>query len=228
MCNNCWHRILTVFCLIGVVMAADSALAFDPGFKARLDYGVGYWPYFLVSSDLDRDGDIDLAVPNNGSNNVSVLLNNGDGTFQTAVNYGVAAETYSLVSSDLDGDGDIDLTVKNYHSENVSVLENSTYTVIKEGEVIFSSTPASPALYQNYPNPFNPITQIKYALPRDCPVNLEVYNILGQKVASLVDGKQKAGYKTARWDASSFSSGIYFYKLQAGDFVQTRKMAVLK
>jgi len=83
-------------------------------------------------------------------------------------------------------------------------------------------------LSQNFPNPFNPITEIKYALPKDCKVRLEVYNILGQRVAGLVDGKQKAGYKTARWDATSFSSGIYFYRLQAGDFVQTRKMVLLK
>jgi len=83
-------------------------------------------------------------------------------------------------------------------------------------------------LSQNYPNPFNPITEIKYGLPRDCRVRLEVYNILGQKVASLVDGKQKAGYKTVRWDAGALSSGIYFYRLQAGDFVETKKMILLK
>jgi len=88
--------------------------------------------------------------------------------------------------------------------------------------------PAQFILSQNYPNPFNPITEIKYALPKDSYVRLEIYNLLGQKVASLVDGKQKAGYKTARWDAGSFSSGVYFYRLQAGSFVQTRKMVLIK
>jgi len=57
---------------------------------------------------------------------------------------------------------------------------------------------------------------------------LDIYYILGQKVATLIGGKQKAGYKTARWDASSFSSGIYFYRFQARHFVQTRKMMVIK
>jgi len=88
--------------------------------------------------------------------------------------------------------------------------------------------PEEYSLSQNYPNPFNATAEIKYALPEDCRVKLEIYNILGRKVASLVDGKQKAGYKTARWDAGSFSSGIYFCRLQAGGFVQTRKMVLLK
>jgi len=83
-------------------------------------------------------------------------------------------------------------------------------------------------LSQNYPNPFNPITEIRYALPKDCYARMEVYNILGQKVATLVNRKQKAGYKTARWDASSFASGVYFYRLQAGGYTKTRKMILLR
>lgn len=89
-------------------------------------------------------------------------------------------------------------------------------------------TPKALFLSQNYPNPFNPVTEIRYALPRDCWVRLEVYSVLGRKVTSLVDGKQKAGYKIARWEAGSFSSGSYFYRLEAGDFVETRKMVLLK
>jgi len=88
--------------------------------------------------------------------------------------------------------------------------------------------PKTFALSQNYPNPFNPITQINYALPNESQVKLEVYNLFGQKVATLVDGKQKAGHKNARWDAGSLSSGIYFCRLKAGDFVQTRKMVLLR
>jgi len=91
-----------------------------------------------------------------------------------------------------------------------------------------SNLPKVFSLSQNHPNPFNPTTQLKYDLPKDCLVKLEVYNILGQKVATLVDREQKAGYKTVKWDANSLSSGIYFYRLQAEDFVQTRKMVLLK
>jgi hypothetical protein len=88
--------------------------------------------------------------------------------------------------------------------------------------------PEALSLSQNYPNPFNSKTNIKYFLPKDAHVNLEVYNILGQKVATLVDSKQRRGYKIASWDASSFPTGIYIYRLQKGDYVETLKMVLVK
>jgi len=72
------------------------------------------------------------------------------------------------------------------------------------------------------------VTQISYTLPRDCHVRLEIYNILGQKVATLVDEYQQAGQKTINWEAKDLSSGIYFYKLSAGDFTATKKMVLTK
>ena len=96
------------------------------------------------------------------------------------------------------------------------------------GDITDHLIPKSFSLGQNYPNPFNPITEIKYAIPEDCWVMLGVFNTLGQKVATLADGFQKAGYKIVRWDASSLASGIYFYRLKAGDFVQTRKLILLR
>ena len=83
-------------------------------------------------------------------------------------------------------------------------------------------------LSQNYPNPFNPITQIRYAIPTACQVRLEIYNLLGQKVTVLVDEYQPPGQKTVNWEAKDLSSGIYFYKLSAGDFTATRKMVLTK
>ncbi len=84
------------------------------------------------------------------------------------------------------------------------------------------------SLSQNYPNPFNPVTEIKYALPRDSYVRLKVFNILGEEVTTLVDGEQKRGYKTVRWDAENVASGIYLYRLQAGNFTSVKKMILLK
>jgi hypothetical protein len=80
----------------------------------------------------------------------------------------------------------------------------------------------------NYPNPFNPTTVIAYTLPTSARVKLEVYNVVGQRVALLVDGEQGAGNHTAMWDASAVSSGVYFYRLSTSDFTETRKMMLLK
>jgi hypothetical protein len=89
------------------------------------------------------------------------------------------------------------------------------------------------SLSQSYPNPFNPVCNIDYALPSDCDVKLTVYNILGQKVRVLVDEHQSAGYKSVEWDGKDdqsrqLTTGIYFYRLQAEDFVQSKKMVLIK
>lgn len=93
--------------------------------------------------------------------------------------------------------------------------------------------PSEFALSQNYPNPFNPTTTIKFAIANDARVNLVVYDMLGQKVRTLIDNEQEAGYYSVRWDGtndfgSKVSSGIYIYRLQAGNFVQTMKMNLMK
>jgi hypothetical protein len=95
------------------------------------------------------------------------------------------------------------------------------------------ATPAAFKLHQNCPNPFNPTTEITYDLPVDCHVTLEVYNVIGQRVATLVNEFQEAGNKVVRWDSRDAkglaeTSGIYFYRLQAGDFTAVKKMVLLK
>ena len=86
---------------------------------------------------------------------------------------------------------------------------------------------------QNYPNPFNPVTTISYGLPDDADVRIEIYNILGQNVRTLADEHQAAGYRTVIWDGnddsgSQVSSGIYFYRIEAGDFQASKKMVLIK
>ena len=88
--------------------------------------------------------------------------------------------------------------------------------------------PGDFSLEQNYPNPFNPTTTIRYGLPQGVIVTLTVYNTLGQKIAELVHGLQEAGYHEVRFDGTNFASGVYFYRIQAGGFVKTRKLLLLR
>jgi hypothetical protein len=98
-------------------------------------------------------------------------------------------------------------------------------TAIGEGGV---TTALEYSLSQNYPNPFNPVTQINYQLPKSGNVRLSVFNSLGQEVDVLVDESQNAGNHIINWNASSFPSGVYVYKLESGSFVSNKKMVLIK
>lgn len=97
----------------------------------------------------------------------------------------------------------------------------------KEVEVNVT-TPKVFSLQQNYPNPFNPTTTIKYSVPVDGFVNLAIYNVLGQKVANLVSDNVKAGSYEVKFNAANLASGIYIYKIEAGNFNATKKMMLIK
>jgi len=88
-------------------------------------------------------------------------------------------------------------------------------------------------LYQNYPNPFNPITTLRYELSEDSFVDITVYDILGNTINNLVNTNKSSGYKSVQWNGTNnkgepVSAGVYLYKIQAGDFVDTKKMILLK
>lgn len=83
-------------------------------------------------------------------------------------------------------------------------------------------------LYQNYPNPFNPVTNIKYSLPGDADVVIKVYDIIGREVRTLVNGFRKKGYYDEQFDGRNFASGVYFYKITAGNYSESRKMVLVK
>ncbi|MCK4857305.1 MAG: T9SS type A sorting domain-containing protein, partial [candidate division Zixibacteria bacterium] len=86
---------------------------------------------------------------------------------------------------------------------------------------------------QNYPNPFNPTTVIEYYLRHGAPVELAVYNLLGERVKTIISEAQPAGWHTATWDGndnlgSPVASGVYLYQLKAGDYIESRKMLLLR
>jgi hypothetical protein len=88
--------------------------------------------------------------------------------------------------------------------------------------------PTTFSLDQNYPNPFNPSTTVEFALPKDARVNLDVYNVLGQRVATLVDEIRAAGYHSVRFNAGQLASGLYIYRIVAGDVTMVKKMMLTK
>ena len=136
-------------------------------------------------------------------------------------------EGYSIIQTD-DGDYLIAGNTKSYGEGSYDIwllmLSENPITVIENS----INLPDRFQLEQNHPNPFNPSTTIEYSLPKSGDVSLNVYNIIGQEVIRLVNENQQVGNHHIKWDASNVASGVYIYRLQAGEFVQTKKMVLLK
>jgi len=121
--------------------------------------------------------------------------------------------------------------------DGVSMTGNSEF-VIRVGSSILGNgiellIPKEFALHQNYPNPFNPTTQIRYNLPEDALVSINIYDLMGRRVKSLVNTTQNAGYRSTQWNATNnlgepVSAGMYLYTIRAGEFMLTKKMVLLK
>jgi len=99
-------------------------------------------------------------------------------------------------------------------------------TSVEEEEI--DILPTEYSLSQNYPNPFNPSTNIKYSVPQPSQVQIKVYDVLGNEIETLVNEEKPAGTYELTWNAANLSSGIYFYQLKAGEYVNTKKMILLK
>lgn len=126
--------------------------------------------------------------------------------------------------------------LKNYYvnipssGAQIFILSDTAFTAVED--LPGSDLPLSYELMQNYPNPFNPSTTIKYSLPYSARVNISIFNILGQRVAELVNREENAGYHEAYWSAFNLASGIYIYRIDArsakGSYTSSRKMLLLK
>jgi hypothetical protein len=131
---------------------------------------------------------------------------------------------------------DVDNTVT---ASNVDAGEGQWALAIKYNQTyvpddnVEQALPLTFQLHNAYPNPFNPITTLRYDLPEQANVNIIIYDMLGRQVRTLVNTTQDAGFKSVIWDATNdfgkqVSAGVYIYQIQAGEFVQTRKMVLLK
>jgi photosystem II stability/assembly factor-like uncharacterized protein len=199
-----------------------------------------------------NDGDLEFYLEHNGITDTLIYQNGGSGdnflgTFlNDATNFPLVSGTAPFRGSyksyrplarfnGQNPNGFWKLRIYDRAAGNTGTLEawslNITYTQVI-GITGNQNTPSEYKLFQNYPNPFNPVTKIKFSLPngngRDFAVKLKIYDILGREVTTLINQQMKPGNYIAEWNAGNYASGVYFYRLETGDFAETRKMVLLK
>jgi len=166
-----------------------------------------------------------IILSNTGAGTLSSVIDLGDGTYEATITAPIAIGSDTVSAIVISGTDTVSIFRK-------AIVTYANLTSIDENKV----TPNSFYLYQNSSNPFNPTTKIKYVIPNVIAsgakqsqfVTLKVYDVLGNEVATLVNKEQVPGVYEILFDASALSSGTYFYKLQAGSFVETKKMIYLK
>jgi hypothetical protein len=172
----------------------------------------------LASSGSSKD--YDLRVEHASANGLKTFTRRAialaaNSTHTLRPDWDILGDDPLTILVDLGNDGSVDDTLH---------LTNEATGVGNKG----SGVPTGYQLEQNYPNPFNPVTTIRYGLPEKSDVTLAVFNTLGQRVATLVQGEQEAGYHEVLFDASNLSSGVYLYRLTAGGFVEARKLLLVR
>jgi hypothetical protein len=214
----------------GIVVNARGYVfvGFFPGMVFRSsDHGTNWT---ALSIGTPGSGAYPLAVDPLGgvflSTYYSLLRSTDDGSTWNPITSGLEFSGYSELVADSSGN----LYVGNRHG-----VFRSTSSLLPVRQLA-ETFPEDFHLEQNYPNPFNPTTTIYYELPGESRVTLKMFNLLGQEIATLVNEVKQAGLYEVQWNAATFPSGVYFYRLQArpivggqaGDFVQTRKLILLR
>lgn len=180
--------------------------------------------------------DADLHYGGEGTAGPLAFALAGDLSFNTALGVWLRNEVEGFASSDmsalLKGETYLEI-ISETHSEGemrgqVMYADENNTIVSVDGPGYKEELPTTIVLNQNYPNPFNPTTTIGFSLPRQSKVTLEIYNILGQKITTLIDNKQTAGYHEVTFNAENFSSGIYIYRLSADNKIVSKKMQLIK
>jgi hypothetical protein len=167
---------------------------------------------WLTVTELNNSGfDIERAVDNGKWEPIGFVVGNGTTT---------EIHTYTF------NDNDLSTGIYNYRIKQIDY--DGTFEYFELEEAIEINPPNEILLLQNYPNPFNPSTTIEFVILEKSNVTLEVFNSIGEKVSNLVNEEKVAGSYRINFDATGFTSGIYYYKLQTVNFVQTRKMILLR
>jgi hypothetical protein len=187
--------------------------------------------------DLDQDGDPDVVF--GGQNDIGWCENLGDAQNWQRHVFDTVNNQYPtpVRLADLNSDGYLDVTAYTLHNPTTSTGDARWYanplmpTTVDNNRA--ADLPSKFALLENYPNPFNPSTVIQYAIPKAVRVKLTIYNVLGEKIRTLVDSYKPAGIKQVLWDGRNelgqrVASGVYLYRLEAGEFTKTRRLVVMR
>ena len=170
-----------------------------------------YYTYTYKATDPDNQTLTYSLIAGPGGASITAA-----GVFSWSPALADAGKTFVVTVQATDGVATIESTVL--------LMASSVITGVEEE----SGVPTDYVLMQNYPNPFNPTTTIRFGLPKDSNVRLSVFNILGQEVTVLVNKQMSAGYQKIEFDASKLTSGLYIYRIQADNFVQIKKMLLMK
>jgi len=187
----------------------------------------------VYAVDVDGDGDIDVLSASGLGDRIAWYENDGNENFTPHTITTNADIAWSVYAIDVDGDGDIDVLSASWRDHKLAWYENTSVVGV---ESISNDIPDEFRLSQNYPNPFNPSTTIRFSMPEESFVTIKVFNTLGEEITTLINENIIAGNYEIEFDASKLPSGIYIYRLQAGDpstssgqsFVETQKMVLIK
>ena len=156
-------------------------------------------------------------------------LLNGELTHSSAISYvSPKVINFSYTAPGSAGSDTLYATVDRGYSGAWNWAPNKGFKIYTVSGIVNNETPVSFYLNQNFPNPFNPVTKITYGIAKASNVKVSVYDMTGRQVASLVNEYQNAGNYFVNFDASKYSSGIYYYKIEAGDFREVKKMSLIK
>jgi hypothetical protein len=234
-----------------VVSANSGAASFsavfanaDGSLSNPVNYPTGIFPLAIDLGDIDSDGDLEVVVSNYGSANFNLYENDGTGNFINRRDLDANTAGSCTVLHDRDNDGDMDMTGIDEMDDLLILFTNDKSVDVEDKEISLNSF----VLQQNYPNPFNPATKIRFSIPtsplnpspyqgeghRERLITLNVYDLLGNELVTLINENLPAGDYEVEFDARvthpiTLTSGIYFYQLKADEsFTNVKKMILIK